>query len=225
MTITRDRHPAARRTKAIAEIRACFPDNSLEFLPERSGWLFVTLRGISLGPPWAQPDTWISFQITFQYPYADVYPHFVRHDLSRADGKPFGPGLGVAHSAASQQSKFLAFKQTQSRDGYGKTQTLKGIAMASITVSPWRLILPAKIKAELFAHLFRDDHDEHGAIILAGICQSERGLKIGGSRTPPRRGWRGLCSGPLRIPEAKGRIHSKSYPARTRLEARVSGNT
>ena len=50
--------------------------------------------------------------------------------------------------------------------------------MASITVTPWRLVLPAKIKAELFAHLFRDDHDEHGAIILAGICQSERGLKL-----------------------------------------------
>lgn len=82
--------------KAIAEIRVCFPDNSLEFFADGSGGALVILRGIPLGPPWAQADTWIGFQITFQYPYADVYPHFVRHDLSRADGKPFGPGLGVA---------------------------------------------------------------------------------------------------------------------------------
>lgn len=82
--------------KAIEQIRASFPDRPLEFAPDGSGGAFVTLRNVPLGPPWTQPDTWVGFQITFQYPYADVYPHFVRHDLARADGKPFGPGLGQA---------------------------------------------------------------------------------------------------------------------------------
>jgi hypothetical protein len=80
--------------KAIEEIRACFPDCPLEAIPDGSGGAFVTLTKFPLGPPWAQPDTWIGFQITFQYPYADVYPHFVRPDLARADGKPLGAGLG-----------------------------------------------------------------------------------------------------------------------------------
>ncbi|UWU67877.1 ThiF family adenylyltransferase [Bradyrhizobium sp. NC92] len=30
----------------------------------------------------------------------------------------------------------------------------------------------------LMRHLFPGDHDEHGAIILAGICQSDRGLRL-----------------------------------------------
>jgi hypothetical protein len=34
------------------------------------------------------------------------------------------------------------------------------------------------MKAELFAHLFPGDGDEHGAIILAGVCHSDRGLKL-----------------------------------------------
>jgi hypothetical protein len=56
----------------------------------------VTVNGIPLGSPWAQPETWIGFLITFQYPYADVYPHFVRHDLTRADGRPLGQALAPA---------------------------------------------------------------------------------------------------------------------------------
>lgn len=94
--------------KAIAEIRSCFPDNPLEFFPDGSGGAFVVLQNFPLGPPWAQADTWVGFQITFQYPYADVYPHFVRHDLARADGKPIGPGLGHAQfrgQAAVQVSR------------------------------------------------------------------------------------------------------------------------
>jgi hypothetical protein len=88
--------PTAAVEKAIGELRACFPNNPLEVIPDGSGGAFIIMQGILLGPPWAQADTWIGFQITFQYPYADVYPHFVRHDLSRANGQPLGEGLGQA---------------------------------------------------------------------------------------------------------------------------------
>jgi molybdopterin/thiamine biosynthesis adenylyltransferase len=50
--------------------------------------------------------------------------------------------------------------------------------MASIPVEPWRLVLPEKMKVRLFAHLFPGDGDEHGAVILAGVCESGRGLKL-----------------------------------------------
>jgi hypothetical protein len=89
--------PTAAVEKAIGELRACFPNNPLEVVPDGSGGAFIIMKAISLGPPWAQADTWIGFQITFQYPYADVYPHFVRPDLSRIDEKPLGAGLGQAH--------------------------------------------------------------------------------------------------------------------------------
>lgn len=82
--------------KAIDEVRSSFPDCQVDTDPDGSGGAFVVVRNIPLGPPYAQQDTWIGFQITFQYPYADVYPHFARPDLSRADRKPLGEGFGVS---------------------------------------------------------------------------------------------------------------------------------
>jgi hypothetical protein len=95
-------------TKAIEQIRATFSECPLDIIPDGAGGAFVTLSNVSLGPPWVQTKTWISFQITFQYPYADVYPHFVRNDLSRLDGKPPSTGLQQAqyrNKAAIQVSR------------------------------------------------------------------------------------------------------------------------
>ena len=49
-----------------------------------------------MGSPYAQAQVWIGFQITFQYPYADVYPHFTNPDLARSDGAGLGGGFGTA---------------------------------------------------------------------------------------------------------------------------------
>jgi ThiF family len=43
---------------------------------------------------------------------------------------------------------------------------------------PWRLTIPEETHAQLMRHLFPGDGDEHGAIILAGICESDRGLRL-----------------------------------------------
>ena len=53
------------------------------------------LDDVPLGPPYVQETTWVAFLITRQYPYADVYPHFVRGDLQRVDRKPLGPGTSL----------------------------------------------------------------------------------------------------------------------------------
>src|SRR5258708_40119149 len=45
-------------------------------------------------------------------------------------------------------------------------------------VNPWRLTIPEDMHAQLMRHLFPGDGDEHGAIILAGICESDRGLRL-----------------------------------------------
>jgi hypothetical protein len=82
--------------KAIGEIRSSFQDCPVEADTDGAGGAFLIVRNILLGPPYAQPDTWIRFQITFQYPYADVYPHFARHDLTRLDGRGLGEGFGNA---------------------------------------------------------------------------------------------------------------------------------
>ena len=45
-------------------------------------------------------------------------------------------------------------------------------------MKPWGLTIPSGLNAQLQRHLFPGDGDEHGAVILAGTCESERGLKL-----------------------------------------------
>src|SRR5262245_45412868 len=80
--------------RAIDEIRAYFPDKPMALKPDGSGGTFVTLDGMPLSALYEQSETWVGFQITFQYPYADVYPHFVRPDVSRVDKRALGDGTG-----------------------------------------------------------------------------------------------------------------------------------
>ncbi len=80
--------------KAIEEIRSSFPDCRIEVESDGAGGAYVLVHDVLLGPPYAQQKIWVGFQITFQYPYADVYPHFTVHELARIDGKPLGDGIG-----------------------------------------------------------------------------------------------------------------------------------
>ena len=69
-------------------------------------------------------------------------------------------------------------------------------------MKPWRLTIPSGLYAKLQGHLFPGDGDEHGAVILAGTCQSERGLRLvarelhlakdGADYVPGKRGYRML---------------------------------
>src|SRR5690349_17375713 len=84
--------------KAIEEIRAAFPGKELLVEEDGSGGASLVLENIDLGPPYAQATSWVGFQVTFQYPHADVYPHFVRSDLTRSDGRPLGEGTSPGQS-------------------------------------------------------------------------------------------------------------------------------
>lgn len=80
--------------EAIEQIRASFPNCTVDAEPNGGAGVNVTVHGLELGMPYVQPDTWIGFLITFQYPYADVYPHFMRPDLARVDAQGLKAGLG-----------------------------------------------------------------------------------------------------------------------------------
>ena len=69
-------------------------------------------------------------------------------------------------------------------------------------VRSWRLTIPRSLYDQLYDHLFPGDNDEHGAIILAGICQYSRGYRLiarelhlakdGQDYVPGQRGYRML---------------------------------
>jgi hypothetical protein len=80
-------------TEAVEQIRTNFPENALLAREDGQGGALVRMEALPLGTPYAQSETWVGFRVTFQYPYADVYPHFVRPDLSRLDGRALGEAI------------------------------------------------------------------------------------------------------------------------------------
>jgi hypothetical protein len=69
---------------------------------------------------------------------------------------------------------------------------------------PWRILFPEKLYAELHAHLFSGDRDEHGAVVLAGLAETDRDVRLlvrelhlaqdGADYVPGKRGYRMLRS-------------------------------
>lgn len=79
--------------EAIDEIKHHFSGHAVLVGPDKDGGAVVIIEDVNLGAPYAQPDTWVGFHITHACPYSDVYPHFVRGDLARADGKDLGDAI------------------------------------------------------------------------------------------------------------------------------------
>ncbi len=82
--------------KAIEELRSTFEACDVEVEGDASGGAVVVVRGVPLGSPYAQANAWFGFHVTYQYPYADVYPHFTNAELARSDGNDLGSGFGSA---------------------------------------------------------------------------------------------------------------------------------
>jgi hypothetical protein len=78
---------------AIAEIREAFSSLEIETIPEPQGGAYVVVKDLAIGELFIPNTTWIGFLITFQYPDADVYPHFISGELKRANGQPFPAGI------------------------------------------------------------------------------------------------------------------------------------
>lgn len=85
-----------RVAEAIDAIRTTFDPDRVTVREDGEGGAFVLIEGVHLGDLYQQSETWVGFRITFQYPYADVYPHYVRGDLSRKDGRPLGEATSRA---------------------------------------------------------------------------------------------------------------------------------
>jgi hypothetical protein len=84
--------------EAIRELKVQFGEARVVATELPDGGAKVIVDAIELGPPFAQSETWVGFTLTALYPYADVYPHFVRPDLARLDGQSLQPPIHIANN-------------------------------------------------------------------------------------------------------------------------------
>lgn len=79
---------------ALADIVGVYGEDRVRAVPDGQGGAWIEIADVPLGDPYAQATTFVVCLLPFNLPAADVYPLFVRNDLSRADEKPLGEGFG-----------------------------------------------------------------------------------------------------------------------------------
>jgi hypothetical protein len=81
--------------QAIAEIRSAFPGRTIDVEPDKDGGAFVKVHNLFIGEQYEPNTSWIAFRITFQYPFADIYPHFCIPNLRKKDGSGLAAGFNL----------------------------------------------------------------------------------------------------------------------------------
>ena len=84
--------------QALDEIAKQFPGRTISTAEDKNGGALVIVEDEPLGAPYLEATSWIGFHVTHNSPYADVYPHFVRGDITRTDGAALGEGMTTGHT-------------------------------------------------------------------------------------------------------------------------------
>lgn len=79
--------------EAIEEVRASCSPSSIDVEEDGQGGAYVVVHDLALGEQFHPARGWVGFHVTFQYPHADVYPHYVDAQITRVDGQPMGAAI------------------------------------------------------------------------------------------------------------------------------------
>ena len=108
---------------AVEELRAEFPRTAI-LKEDGDGGAIVLIEDVPLDASvFVQPSTWIGFHITHMYPKARVYPHHVRHDLARQDGRVLSGSNTGLHPGKSFENRPSLMLSRQSKPDRHETDT------------------------------------------------------------------------------------------------------
>ena len=80
---------------ALAGMTAAFGFDRTRSIPDGQGGAWVEIAEVELGDRYQGGSTFVIFLLPFNLPGADIYPLFVRRDLSRSDGQGLGEGFAA----------------------------------------------------------------------------------------------------------------------------------
>ena len=109
---------------AIAELEATFHPSAVVAEDDGQGGAFVVVETVELTGPYEQKETWMGFHLTGQFPYADIYPVFVRGYLQLTDNKPLGDGIGQGHNFRTRAAVQVS-RKSNGRDPLIETASAK----------------------------------------------------------------------------------------------------
>ena len=116
--------------QSVADVRGAFPENQVHAWPDGQGGARVVIESIELGPAWVQQTSWLGFDISYVYPDADCYPHYVRPDLQRVDGQALLPPVHVGNLFAEQPAVMVS-RRSNRRDLVLGTAARKALSVVS----------------------------------------------------------------------------------------------
>jgi hypothetical protein len=100
---------------AIEEIMGAFEGHRVDAVAEPQGGAYVVVNDLNIGDRYNPALTWFGFLISFQYPNADVYPHFIDGGLKRVDGRPHGAGFSGPVTWPGRSGQVLQLSRRSNR--------------------------------------------------------------------------------------------------------------
>lgn len=112
---------------AVEGVCRLYEGHLVSVVPDGSGGAFVIVCDVKLSEKFSQESTWLGFQVSFLYPASDVYPHYVRPDLTRRDGTPLGAGLSPIIWPFDGRSALQVSRRSNRWDPRVDTAALKAV--------------------------------------------------------------------------------------------------
>jgi hypothetical protein len=76
--------------EALESLANGFPAVAINVTPDGQGGAWIEMLDVPMGPPYIQATTFVVCLLPFNLPGSDIYPLFVRSDLTRVEGLALG---------------------------------------------------------------------------------------------------------------------------------------
>lgn len=107
-------------SSAIDELKRQFSGATFTVREDGQGGAYVVMEPVTLGSRYRPETTWVGFQISPQYPYADIYPVFIGGNVTRANGIPFSDPVRAGHQFEGRPALQVSRRNSAAQAGLQK---------------------------------------------------------------------------------------------------------
>jgi hypothetical protein len=104
----------------VEELKRQFIESSFTLREDNQGGVYVVIDNFPLGARFQPVPNWLGFHISAQYPYADIYPVFIGHDVKRVDGVPFTAPVTAGHNFEGRPALQISRRSGTAANGLQK---------------------------------------------------------------------------------------------------------